>query len=154
MRSQRMISIDTEIYNQPIEAPADAKTALKRLKIKFFLSPSDIPQLINQSYNQGEDILSFEFKYINAEKEKELFHKNNIKFFIGVYSGKPLRLEIKNIKKDNITSVKLEHIISALKDSINVKARDFDFREQSNLRLAGMLFANNAKKLSDTDSRI
>lgn len=150
MSASRMISINTKIYNQPIEVASEIKVE-KKLKIKFFLPPSDIPQLINQNYNENEDLLIFEFKYIDSEKEKQLFHRNNIRLFVGTYSGKPLRLEIQNIKKENITSVRLEHIISSLEEFLSQESLKFDFREQSNLKLAGVLFAQNAKKLAEAN---
>lgn len=149
MKQMRAISINKELYNQPLDSPEEIKK-MKKMKIELFLPPSDIPQFIYPEYKEKEDNLIIEFKYMDKEKEKELFNRENVRFIIGEYSGKPLKIEIHNIKKENINRIELINKISSglnrlLEDNI---AKIKDLREKSNLSIAKQVLNENAEKLA------
>ena len=67
MKQMRAISINKELYNRPLDSPEEIKK-MKKMKIELFLPPGDIPQFIYPKYNEKEDNLIIEFKYMDEEK--------------------------------------------------------------------------------------
>jgi len=151
MKQMRAISINKELYNRPLDSPEEIKK-MKKMKIELFLPPGDIPQFIYPKYNEKEDNLIIEFKYMDEEKERELFNRENVRFIIGEYSGKPLKIEIRNIKKENITRIELTNKIGSINKLIEeniTKTRDLRLREKSNLSFAGEILSQNANELAN-----
>ncbi|MBW7957432.1 MAG: hypothetical protein H3C68_06010 [Deltaproteobacteria bacterium] len=141
MSTNRAIVVNKELYNKPI-----ADLHKTRVRIKLYLPPSDIPKTISPNYNKNEDRLTITFDYIDSEKEKELLNRDGIKLIVGVYSGKPLRIEISNIKKERIDNVKLTNIIeSEIGKLIDSKKSELEgAREKANLSFAEELLKSNA----------
>lgn len=146
----RAISINKEIYDRPLEAPEEI-IKMGKVDIALFLPPSDIPEFISPAYDRHNDIFFINFKYFDQEKEKELFSEENIRLLIGDYSGKPLRIEIKNVKKDSINTIQLTHIIREdisrlIEERINQLG---DLRKISNLKCADEVLKENAEVLAE-----
>lgn len=146
----RAVSINKQIYDKPLDISESMKKTSK-VNIELYLPPSDIPQYIHPDYNKKDDIFIINFKYFDTEKEKELFNKENIKFFIGLNSGKPLRIEISNIDTERIGQVKLTNIIRndisrLIEENITPTSA---IREKSNLRITEEILKENAAVLAE-----
>lgn len=147
MKQMRAISINKELYNQPLDSPEEIKK-MRKMKIELYLPPSDIPQFIYPEYKEKEDNLIIEFKYMDKEKEKELFDRENVRFTIGEFSGKPLKIEIRNIKKENINRIELINKIGSINKLIEENITKIrDLREKSNLSIAREILSQNANEL-------
>ena len=145
----RAISINREIYNKAMDN-SNETTKIKNLKIELYLPPADIPQAVDAAQDKNKDIFTIYFQYTNSEKEKELFDQDNIKLVIGDQSGKPLRIEIRNIIKEQISQVKLTNIIRndigrLIESRINNVA---DGREKANLRCTEEVLKESADKIA------
>lgn len=143
--STRAMVINKEVYNEPIHLPN------KRLRIELYLSPSDIPQNIMPIYDGKEDKLTISFQYIDSEKEKELINRDGIRLMVGIYSAKPIRIEVRDIKKEGINSVKLTNILSeGIGKLIDAKKSEYEgMRERANLSTAEEFLKINAGVLAN-----
>jgi hypothetical protein len=145
----RAISINKEIYRKPLDSPGEVKKK-SRMGISLFLPPSDVPQFVYPEYREKEDVFTINFKYTDEEKEKELFKQKNIRLVIGIYSGKPLRIEIRDIRRENINEIQLTRII---RDDVgNLIEQNIDkvkeLREKSNLKCAKEVLKQTAGSLA------
>lgn len=114
----RAISFNREIYRRPLEVSGDRAG----YNIQLFLPPTDIPDYIKTDYNEKNDCVNIIFCYPNEERESELFRKDNLRLLVASYSGKPLRIEVKNVKKDKIDKIRLTNIIkNDLREAIKQK---------------------------------
>lgn len=141
----RAIAINKNIYNKPLDSPQR-----QEVNIQLYLPPTDVPQYVSGCYNDSEDSFVITFSYQNTENESELFDKDNIKFLIGTSSGKPLRIEIKNIKKEKVDTIRLSQII---RDDISKLIEQTIGRQQTpravaNLKCAEAVLKGTADELA------
>lgn len=106
----RAISINKAIYDKPVDAPQEI-LKMGQVNIKLFLPPSDTPQYIFATQDKNKDIFCINFQYSNQEKEKNLFDTELANLIIGEFSGKPIRIEIKNVNAHRIDVIALTNII-------------------------------------------
>ncbi|MBW8002314.1 MAG: hypothetical protein FVQ80_09885 [Planctomycetes bacterium] len=142
----RAISFNKEIYNAPLKK----QEGKAEMNIELYIPPSDIPQNISSGYIKDKDILFITFDYSMQEKPKKLFEKNNISFFIGASSSKPLRIEICNLSKQAINRVRLTHIIKHdLSNLIGSEIEELtNLRKRTNLEYADEVLKENAEELA------
>lgn len=104
----RAISINKEIYNKPVDAPEEIRQ-MGAVKINLFLPPTDIPKFVRAE--QGNNSFVIKFVYSLPEKGKFLFSNDQANFLVGEESGKPLAIEIKNVRENKIDKIELTHFI-------------------------------------------
>ncbi|MFC1676415.1 hypothetical protein ACFL3G_05060 [Planctomycetota bacterium] len=148
--TSRAISFNKKIYMSPLKK----QEVEAKINIELYLPPSDIPQNISSGYIKDKDTLFIIFDYPTLEKSKKLFDKENIKFFIGTSSGKPLRIEICNLSKEGIGQVDLSHIIkhdlsNLIESEIGVLT---NLRKRANLECADEVLKESAEELAHSFS--
>jgi len=130
----RAIEINKSIYDKAVDSSQET-IKKSQVNIKLFLPPSDVPQYISPNYDANKDIFCINFKYPDQEKEKKIFNTIEADLIIGEESGKPIRIEIKNVKAHNINTIALTNIIGQdipqlIQQHLN---KIKDLREKSNL---------------------
>ena len=147
----RAIHFDRKIYQKPMDASEEMKEFAK-VDIKLFLPPSDVPKSIDHKYDKEKDLFQIAFRYWTEEKEVQLFEKDNMRFFVGSSSGKPLRIEIEEVRKNNIDEIKLKNIIiNNLRQVIEkIIGKLPDLRKRENLRCADQVLEQSADELAQS----
>jgi hypothetical protein len=143
---QKTFYIDKTIYDKPIIQ----KNQNDEVRTRMFTPPSDIPLCVSSCYNQNQNTFNIIFNYNDNETEKLAFEENNVKFFVGTYSGKPMKYEVQiqnGFVEGNIISEK------NIKNDIVKFQNTFKIREQNPIKSANFERANfvinsNFKKFS------
>jgi hypothetical protein len=145
--SFRHLSINKEIYSKPIKKPRELKS---RMNISLYLPPTDIPEAILALYEKNIDSFKIKFQYSILEKGKYLFSNKQAKFLIGEKSGKPLMIEIKDIKKNNIDEIHIKNFIEKnLEGFIEEKLSEIlDLRQKTNIERVKEVLTDNASDLA------
>ena len=82
---------------------------------------------------KDEDIFEIQFKYSVSEKEKILVNSKDIVVKIGVRTGKPIAIKIKNIVEGGVTR-ELENIINMdLEKYIEKDISELNYRQKANI---------------------
>ena len=146
MMTFRAISINKGKYDEPLGIPTDPFSAVK---IELYLLPTDIPRDVYGIKSKDGNTFTIQFKYLNEEKEHLLFGKNNVRFYVGSKSGKPMRIQIINIVKENINHIRLKNII--VDDVRKALAKKFQeeklTRKKSNFKITSEVLEQNSDKL-------
>lgn len=147
----RAIHFNRKIYQKPMDAPEEMKE-FARVNIKLFLPPSDVPNSIDHKYDKEKDLFQIAFRYWTDEKETKLFEKDKIRLFVGNSSGRPSRIEIEDVRKNNVDQIQLKNIITRdLSRLIESKIEGLsDLRKRANLRCADEILQESAEELAQS----
>ncbi len=147
----RAIHFNRKIYQKPMDALEEMKE-FARVNIKLFLPPSDVPNSIDHKYDKEKDLFQIAFRYWTDEKETKLFEKDTIKFFVGVSSGRPSRIEIEDVCKNNVDQIQLKNIITKDLSQLieNIRKDLTDLRKQANLRCVDEILQESAGELAQS----